>query len=307
MRGNRVLVTGSTGLIGTPLIRLLRDRPFEVHGVSRAATTDPLTHRADLSVPEQTTSLLAQVNPSVIIHLAGGRETDVARLYESNVLTTVNLLQAAARLISPPAFVMTGSAAEYGVPPGGLVSESAAALPVTDYGRAKLAASALAQSLSAASGIRLCIVRPFNIVSPHMPSATALGNIRQQLMAQGGRHRIIRCGRLDVVRDFIPVQFAVDVFSRLLDWDWEEWPRIINVCSGVGIELGSILRATAAFLGVDVQVRAVPELMAIPAAAQIIGDATLLHKLGLRCEPTATSLARLLMEKSDGEPASPHR
>ena len=69
----------------------------------------------------------------------------------------------------------------------------------------------------------------------------------------------------------------------------------LNVCSGTGIELGSVLRAMADCLDVDVHVTPIDELTGIPAAQKIIGDATLLHKLGLRCEPTAASLARLLV------------
>ena len=294
MSETRVLVTGSAGLIGAPLLELLRGRSIEAHGVSRTASTDSLTHRADLSVPEEAANLLARVKPSVIVHLAGGPERDLERLYESNVLTTVNLLQAAARLESPPAFITAGSAAEYGEPAGGLASESAPARPVTEYGRAKLAASALAQGLSASSGIRLCIVRPFNIVSPYLPSTTALGNMRAQLLAQTGTPRVVRCGKLDIVRDFVPLQFVVDVFSRLLDLD--DWPRLLNACSGIGIELGSVLHAAAEFLDVEARVVPVPELMEIPAAAQIVGDASLLHRLGLHCEPTAASLARLLVD-----------
>jgi nucleoside-diphosphate-sugar epimerase len=289
----RVLVTGSSGLIGESLLESLRNQSVEAHGVSRTAVKAPLTHRADLSAPEETAALLARVKPSAIVHLAGGHQRDIGRLYESNVLTTVNLLQAAARLKSPPAFITTGSAAEYGEPAGGIASESASAHPVTEYGRAKLAASALAQSISVSAGARLCIVRPFNVVSPHLTSATALGNMREQLMAQTGRDRVVRCGRLDVLRDFVPVQFVVDVFSRLLDLD--EWPRILNACSGTGIELGSVLRAAAERLDVQVRVVPVPELMNIPAAARIVGDPTRLHSLGLYCEPTAASLASLLI------------
>jgi nucleoside-diphosphate-sugar epimerase len=293
MTRGRVLVTGSRGLIGEPLLRSLRDRSFEVYGVSRSETPDTFTLRADLSLPEQTASLLAHVNPSVIVHLAGGRERDAELLYESNVSTTANLLNASTHLESPPAFITAGSAAEYGEPAAGIATESSRADPVTEYGRAKLAASALALELSAASGIRVCVVRPFNIVSARLPASTALGNMREQLMAQTGSQRVVRCGRLDVVRDFVPLHFVVEVLSRLLDV--EEWPRILNICSGTGIELGSVLRAMADCLDVDVHVIPIYELTSIPAAARIIGDATLLHRLGLHCEPTAASLARLLV------------
>jgi nucleoside-diphosphate-sugar epimerase len=294
MSEQRVLVTGSTGLIGGALVESLRDGPFEVHGVARTVAADPRAHRADLSVPGQVADLLNRVNPSVIIHLAGGRETDVARLYASNVLTTVNLLQVAARLESPPAFITAGSAAEYGEPVGGIASESGPAHPLTEYGRAKLAASALAQSLARDAQIRLCIVRPFNVVSAHLPASTALGNMRQQLVTQQGKTRVVRCGRLDVVRDFVPLNFVVEVVSRLLDVD--DWPELLNVCSGSGIELGSILYGMADLLDVDVRPVTIPELLAVPAPERVIGNSTILQRLGLRCKPTAVSLARLMLE-----------
>ena len=144
-----------------------------------------------------------------------------------------------------------------------------------------------------ASDLRLCIVRPFNIVSPDLPSTFALGNMRVQLLAEKGRHRVVRCGRLDVVRDFVPLGFVLEVLVRLLDL--EKWPEILNVCSGVGIELESVLHAMADELDVDVSTVPVPELVAIPSASRIVGDATLLRALGLVCEPTARSLGCLLV------------
>jgi GDP-4-dehydro-6-deoxy-D-mannose reductase len=289
-----VLVTGSTGLIGAPLLRLLRELGFEAHGAARTATNDPLTHAADLSVAKDAVGLLARVNPAVVVHLAGGRGRNI--LHESNVAATLNVLEAAARLDPPPSVITAGSAAEYGEPVGGLASESTPARPVTDYGRAKLAASNVAREIAVASGLRLCIVRPFNIVSPDLPSTSALGNMRVQLLAETGKHRVVRCGRLDIVRDFVPLAFVLEVLVRLLDL--ERWPEILNVCSGVGIELESVLNAMADELDVGVSTVPVPELVAIPAAARIVGDASLLRGLGLVCEPTPRSLGYLLIGNS---------
>jgi nucleoside-diphosphate-sugar epimerase len=291
--GARVLVTGSTGLIGAPLLRLLRDRGFEAHGVSRTASTGALTHRADLTSAETTAALVEHARPSAVIHLAGGRESTLDGLRESNVVPTVNLLHAAARLVPPPLVITTGSAAEYGEPVNGIASESDAPRPVTEYGRAKVEASTIARSIADASDIRLCIVRPFNIVAPDLPSASALGNMRRQLLEETGTRRVVRCGRLDVVRDFVPIEFVLETFVRLLEL--YEWPDLMNVCSGVGIELGCVLHAMAAELDVEVDAIPVPELVAIPAADTIVGDATVLHALGLACEPTAVSLARVLL------------
>ena len=296
MSARRVLVTGSSGLVGTPLVGALRGESVETHGVSRTSTNDPLTHHADLACAEQASDLLARVRPTVIVHLAGGRDENVDRLYESNVLTTVNLVQAAAQLDPPPAFITAGSAAEYGEPPGAVVSESDHAQPITDYGRAKLASSLLAQSVSARSGMAVCVVRPFNIVSPAQTSGSALGNMRRQLLAQTGKERLVRCGRLDIIRDFVTLEFVVDVFSMLIRA--ERMPPVLNVCSGIGIELGAILHAMGCHLDVEIDVITVPQLAVIPAADRIVGDPAALHRLGMSCEPTASSLAEFLVGES---------
>jgi nucleoside-diphosphate-sugar epimerase len=289
----RVLVTGATGLIGYELLLVIRSTFNDVHGVARHPGPGPNMHRADLAAPDQVAELLRRVRPSIIIHLAGGKDPDVTRLYTRNVLPTANLLHAAARLKPQPAFIVAGSAAEYGEPAAGHASEFDALYPITDYGRAKLSGSALAEALAANFGIRLCVVRPFNVVSPQLPQATALGNIRHQLLAQQGRLRVIRCGRLDVVRDFVPLSFVAEVLHRLLSLD--TWPARLNVCSGVGIELGSILRAMCSILDVEAEVVETLELTSLRAATRVVGDPTLLHGLGLRAEPTPETLAQLML------------
>jgi len=288
-----LLVTGSTGLIGAPLVKALERESIEAHCVSRTPRLGPMKHQADLTSPEQTRHLIDRVRPSVIIHLAGGREPSLERLYESNLLTTINLLNAAARLDPPPAFILTGSAAEYGEPLDGIAYETGPTEPLTDYGRVKSGASIVARTLADSAGMPMCIVRPFNVVSPDLAAAVALGNMRQQLLSQTGHLRSVTCGRLDIVRDYVPLLFVVDVFVHLVDAS--KWPPVLNVCSGIGIELGEILLAMAEILDVEVRVIADPGLAAIPAADRIIGETSGLRELGLHCRPTASSLARILV------------
>ena len=142
-------------------------------------------------------------------------------------------------------------------------------------------------------GLRLCVVRPFNVVSPALPETTALGNMRSQLVAQHTDVRTIRCGRLDVVRDFVPVKFVVDVLVGLLAV--EPWPDVLNICTGVGIELGDLLLAMAAVVDADVDVSPVQELVEIAAPQRIIGDPALLGELGFECRPTPRSLAAAML------------
>jgi len=291
-----ILVTGATGLIGQELIRELSPRQalWEVHTASRSESGLPGHHRCDLSVADETFALIEQVEPSAVVHLAGGTSPDRHELLAGNVLSTVNLMNAAARLPRPAYCIVFGSAAEYGDTSQSPIGEEAPLRPVSEYGRAKVAGTTLAESLSRARGIPLTVLRPFNVVSPRLPASTALGNMRRQLLSAEGSERTVTCGRLDLVRDYVPVSSVAEVALHLLA---KPVPgQILNVCSGIGISLGSILDAMARRLGVSLRIVQSPELLAIPAAPRVVGDPSrLFQEAGIRIEVTAESLAQILL------------
>lgn len=298
----KVLVTGATGLIGAPLLARLRSLGLEAHGASRSAG-GAFSHAVDLVSASAAAELVAEVAPTTIVQLVGGPHPDRERLYELNVQTLRNVMHASARLSPCATVIALGSAAEYGEPPGGVASESSPTKPVSAYGHAKLAATSEARTISRTNGVPLSVVRPFNIVSPQLPADSALGNLRRQLLEQTGSPRAVRCGRVDIVRDFVPLDFVVDVLVTIA---LSERPLpVLNVCSGTGIVLGDLLDEMAVLLGVTVHVDPVPELVAIPAPSRIVGDPGLLAELGLSCEPTAESLARVLLADPASAGAAP--
>lgn len=291
-----MLVTGSSGLVGRAVTAELSALGVEVRGIARRRASKN-TIRADLSHRATAAAVVAQVSPTAVIHLAGAAHGDRGELHQANVVATRNLLEAVSTLDRPPPLIVAGSAAEYGHPLTERVAEDHATNPVTDYGRSKLEQSVVARQFAHENGLCLCVVRPFNIVARALPTTSALGNMRGQLVAGQGPRRAIRCGRLDIVRDFVPLEFVVQAIVRLLELD--AWPTTLNVCSGTGIELGEVLSAMASQSGVEVIVSLIPELAAIPAPKRIIGDASLLHSYGLSCEPTASSLARIMIGGGD--------
>lgn len=292
MNESRVLVTGSTGLIGAPLVTALRRRGVDVHGLSRSATGTG-THAVDLQSAAATQEVLRLLEPRCVIHLVGGPDPDPTRLAQLNAGTLSNVMRAAAELAEPPRVIAVGSAAEYGEPPGGVARESSPTTPLSAYGRAKLAATSSAQVLSASTGVPLCIVRPFNIVSPRLGVDNALGNLRRQLLDQAGSQRVVRCGRLDIIRDFVPLDFVVDVLAAVATHPAP--PPVLNACSGVGLQLEEVLGAMAAYLGANVVTEPIPELVALDAPERIVGDPAVLAQFGFCCRPTPESLAAILL------------
>lgn len=295
-----ILVTGAGGLLGEELLRRLEPGSSRVVTAGRSAPSygeqgeQGDHHRCDLSVPEEAAALIEAVRPATIVHLAGGTSPDRHEVYRKNVLPTVYLLSAATRLGSPPYCIVMGSAAEYGEAAEEVSAESSPLRPLSDYGRAKLAQTTLAESICASAGLPLTVLRPFNVVSPRLPPSTALGNLRRQLLQGRGEERVVECGRLDVVRDFVPLASVAESILRLV-----ERPApgpAIDVCSGIGIELGSILQAMAERLGVAVRIVQKPELLAIPAAARVVGDPSrLVRTTGVRIAVTAAGMAEILL------------
>lgn len=290
----RVLVTGATGLVGREVLRALDAGTWEVASTSRSPANLPRHHACDLSDPGAVRDLLAEACPEVIVHLAGGTAANRHELYRKNVLATVHLLESAAQLTERPYCLVFGSAAEYGDVSAEPIAESAPLRPVSDYGRAKAAQTAVAESLGRARGLPLTVLRPFNLVSPDLPDSSALGNLRRQLLASPAPRPAVECGRLDVVRDWVPIGFVAQVVRRLVEGPVPG--RTLNVCSGVGIALGRVLAAMAERLGVQPRLIEKPELIARPAALRVVGDpAALRAATGLSVTPTPASLAELLL------------
>lgn len=104
-----ILITGSLGTLGQPLVRELRDRDYEVAGCDIRHTDDELTHRADIANFRQLDRVFCAVCPDVVYHLAAefGRlngEEYYEDCWRTAVVGTRNVLelckQHEARLIS---------------------------------------------------------------------------------------------------------------------------------------------------------------------------------------------------------------
>jgi len=105
-KNSRVLVTGGSGFVGRWVGRSLAAAGAELHILDivppKNFSERFALHRADLRDLDATTQLLDEVRPTVVIHLAGQPGVSVSHeqpvsAYESNVLATFNLLEAARR------------------------------------------------------------------------------------------------------------------------------------------------------------------------------------------------------------------
>lgn len=122
-REQKVLVTGHTGFCGSWLSLWLNEIGAEVYGISKPPSTKPnlydiCTHWTeknsyfcDISKPDEVGAIIEAINPSFVFHLAAQpivRQSyaDPLETYQSNVIGTVQILEAAKHTKSIKALVL---------------------------------------------------------------------------------------------------------------------------------------------------------------------------------------------------------
>ena len=250
---------------------------------------DTADERCDLLDASAVDAVVAKVRPDAVVHLAGGPGTDLDDTVARNVITTSNVLEAAAVMSPEPFCIVIGSAAE------NLDESGRPTFPVASaYGLAKITQVSVAKTLSRLHSLPLTIVRPYNLVDPDLPASTALGNIRRQLLAQTGTERRLVVGRTDVTRDYVPVHLVLEAIIRTLELGIAGLD--IDVCSGVGVMLAEVIDALALRLGVEIAAAPDDRLTGLPAPAAVVGNPALMRSaLGLELSQTPDLIARTLL------------
>ena len=265
------LVTGSEGFTGRYVKPALRARGFQV---SRLDAVGP--NPCDLTDAEAVERRIRESKPEVVVHLAGvafvahGNFED---FYRVNVLGTLNLLQALAKLDHPPSRVMIVSSGNvYGTPAEEVVDESICPAPVNHYSNSKLAAEHMARTWF--DRLPILIVRPFNYTGPGQASHFLIPKIVSHFRQ---RASIIELGNLDVTRDFSDVEDVVDAYMALLESGVRS--EVVNVCSGCPLALLDIVEMMSEIAGYKIEVRVNPQFVRKNEVPRLIGCPAKLKRL----------------------------
>jgi nucleoside-diphosphate-sugar epimerase len=223
--GQRILVTGGNGFIGSHLCHRLRQEGADVHAVYRSRRpADPDGQhwwQADVANLETVRKIVGDIRPEVIFHLAshvkGAPDLEhVLPTFQSNLQSTVNLLIAAAES-SCHRVILTGSLAEPEV-------ENGESFPSAPYAAAKWASSGYARMFHALYKLPVCIARVFMVYGPGQMDLTKLIPYVTLSLLQGKTPKISSGERLvdwiyvsDVVDGFLALARASDVDGATLD------------------------------------------------------------------------------------------
>lgn len=241
MKKDCILVTGGAGYVGSHVTLAFLDSGHRVVVLDNLATGRrawiPDAARfveADIGDQQRIIKLFEEESFDAILHLAGSASIPAAaahplECYRNNVCASYNLMEAAANR-GIDKFIFASSAAVYGNPDALVVSERAATVPCSVYGRSKLMAEDMLQDAAAASGLRLVVLRYFNVTGAGRgplggPPPGAMHLIKAACEAACGMRESVTVFGDDyatpdgtAVRDYIHVDDVAAAHVRALDY-----------------------------------------------------------------------------------------
>jgi nucleoside-diphosphate-sugar epimerase len=244
--GQKVLVTGASGFIGTHLCRRLVDAGAEVHALSRrppSGDRSPLNWwEGDVAEIELVRTLFRKIRPETIYHLAshvmGAPDLHhVLPTFRANLQSSVNLLTAAAEN-GCKRLVMTGSLAEPEPSRGEM-------FPVAPYAAAKWASSGYARMFHALYGVPAVLARVFMVYGPAQKDLSKLIPYVILSLLQGKSPAISSGERLV---DWIYVDDVVEAYLALAGASGIEG-QTVEIGSGKLVSIREIVGQVAHLVG----------------------------------------------------------
>lgn len=244
----KILIFGIDSFTGHHLEAHFSSLGYEICG------TTVLSNRnhtyCDITRPEQTAKVLAEISPEYVINLAAisfvghGNPED---FYRINVIGSQNILEAAAGLsLRPKKILLPSSAAVYGNI-GGVLDESIVPSPVNHYGISKYSMELIARNYS--DKLNIIIPRPFNYTGKMQTETFVIPKI---FNAFSRGEKCLRLGNINTVREYNDVRMVAHAYAELLTCPYSS--ESVNICSGRGYSLKEVIACCEGIFGYKIEV-----------------------------------------------------
>lgn len=268
LNGQRVLVTGASGFIGSHLTRKLLATGAEVHAVTSVVSSvypvrlvelrdDIQLHEASLDDRSAMEATVAAAKPSYVFHL--GAYTHVGKSWQrvdeciqTNIQGTVNLLQALNGNFER--FIYTGTSEIYGDVDVPFV-ETGPVNPVSPYSVAKYAGEHYCRLFHQSYGWPIVRLRPFNAYGP----AQSPDRVVPEIIGRGLRKQALKMTKGLQTREFNYVEDLADGFIQVATTEGIDG-ELFNLGGGDEVSMRDLATRILGLMGNPVE----PEFGAMP-------------------------------------------
>ena len=252
----RALITGISGFVGSHLAEYLISKDFEVFGSIRwrsrldnieAIKSNLKLIETDMRDSHSVDRLIKDTEPDMIFHLAAqsfvpASWTAPQDTIYTNIIGTVNLLEAVRSSKIDPKIHIAGSSEEYGLvhPDETPVKETNPLRPLSPYGVSKVAEDMLGFQYHKSYSMKTVITRAFNHSGPRRGDVFVESNFAKQIAEiEKGASPVIRVGNLESQRDFTDVRDVIKAYVLCLEKC--KFGEVYNVCSEKSVRIKHVL------------------------------------------------------------------
>jgi UDP-glucose 4-epimerase len=306
------LITGGAGFIGAHVVRAMAEDGHAVTVLDDLSTGD--ASRLPAGVPLVTGStldrplldrVLAEHRIDGVLHIAAKKQVGESvaqplRYYRENVEGLRTVLEAAVEA-GVRRFLLSSSAAVYGMPDVETVTEDTPCAPMSPYGETKLAGEWLVRATGRAHGMGTVALRYFNVAGAGAPDLGDPGvfNLVPMVFERltAGLPPLVFGTDYPTpdgtcVRDYIHISDVATAHVaavRRLEADPDGTALVLNIGSGTGVSVREMLDAIGRVTGLDTTGEVVARRPGDP--ARVVASADLIAKeLGWTAEHDLESM-----------------
>lgn len=261
----RCLIVGGSGFIGTHLIEALLASGFDIRCFDRRSMEMPASWGSRFDsvtgdINSESDIEAAMAGCDVCVHLASTTNPATSNRdpvfdISTNLIGTLNLLNAATRLgISKFIFVSSGGTV-YGPPLRTPIREDHPTNPITSYGIVKLAIEKYLDFYRHNHGLDYVILRVANPYGEGQNVESGQGAIAA-FLHKALRNEVVEIwGDGEVVRDYIYIKDVTNAIISAIKLRGSQKERLFNIGSGIGYSLNEILSTIENAVGVQISRR----------------------------------------------------